>query len=135
MVISMISKLATLALASSVIMMHMPVAQAALDSPLHPPAFNVSFFHGEECIGPNIQYSSSLDTPDSCDTSCQDLGDYLSVSIMDSTLGTTCYLWQVPGCAGNYTGVARSSYPKSQCTTNTGFMIQSVWCYRGTCPA
>ena len=155
----MISKLATLALASSVIMMYVPVAQGRATRTT-PPGWTaastslsaadsaeaaelqtviVSFFLGERCVGPSIQYSpSSLTSSDSCDTSCQDLDDYLSVSIVDPLLKTTCYIWQVPGCAGNYSLVARSSNSSAKTCTmssnSTEAVMQSAWCYRGTCP-
>ena len=137
---SITSKLAiTLALASRVIM---PVA-AFLSSEL-PYALSVTFFQEGRCNvnGPSISYSSSL-SPDGCHTACQDLVDnnYTSISVLDSSPvnSTTCYLWKVPGCAGNYTQLARSgttdNFP-NPCTTadsSLGF-IRSAWCYKGVCP-
>ena len=145
MVISMISKLATLALASSVIMMHVPVAQATTSTTsgvASQPSqtVKVSLFPGEKCVGPNIKYSSNLTSLNSCDTCCQELDDYLSVLIEDPIGETKCFFWVVHGCHGIHQGVFISDLNLPDSSTchgivnSTAQVIKSVRCLRGTCP-
>ena len=136
---SIISKLATLVLASSVMAIRIndgntpgPRPDNSENPAKETAKSEVLFFEIPLCSGTNTPYSSSL-VPDGCHTECQELVDnYHSVSIVDSSDETSCYLWQVPGCSGNYTGLARSS---PQCTTANSMeiFIRSAWCYRGTC--
>ena len=136
MVISMISKLATLALALS----HGVMAGSDPFYPNMVKNSSVAFFPDMNCASSAIAYWSPLSPPHGCDTSCQDLDNYLSIAVVDPWDETTCYLWEVPGFSGNYSAIARGTFPEPQCSLSISNItlqvgvIRSAWCYRGICP-
>jgi hypothetical protein len=125
MVISMISKLATLALV---------MAAGALQ-------VQVVFFAEQNCDGLSFVYPVQLKS-DGCNGKCVDLNNnFQSVSMEDPQNLTTCYIFDTPGCNGNYSSFTRvpdvstSILGCSNAETSTGvtFTMGSASCFRDEC--
>jgi hypothetical protein len=140
MIISMISKLAALAFASSVMAGGSPPEPEPSLSPIEAPNSTVVFFTEPNCIGSRLVFPDQLN-PDGCKGTCVEFNasfaDNGSVVVTDSQKETTCYVFNTPGCNGNYSFARANSVnpPYTTCTNAEamGVTMGSAQCFRGEC--
>ena len=141
---SMISKLVTLALASSV--MHVMVQATDGPPPLPVPVPNETpngtvFFYSEpNCEGSQLPYSPPVLSPSAqCQPGCIALNNNSqSVFIKDQQHTTICIFFEQAGYDGHFATQARdssTSEPFFTCTNaqSMGITMGSAWCYMGPC--
>ena len=139
---SMISKLVTLAIASSV--MH-GMVEATDGPPLPPtpheiPDGTVLFYSEQNCLGSQLPYTPPVLSPSAeCQPRCIDLNNNSqSVFIKDQNHTTICIFSEQAGCKGTFSTQARDSAttaPFFTCTNamSMGITMGSAWCYMGPC--
>lgn len=131
-VISMISNLATLALAVRSIMASLTNDTAGRD---------MVFYSEWSCHGLFESYPVNLSV-NPCNGGCMALhNNYVSFQMTDDKNDTTCYFWfdNNFNCSGPYQGYYQSNTSETGCRDSVSkygdmeLQIASAWCFKGSC--